>query len=389
MNLDDRIQRRRGRAGGQQLIRDYTVLSPTFHVAEPSGRGPVFEELLDYLDPVFDGRLPPNAYVYGPPGAGKSAVVTALFSRLSRLSTETRSIIHTSTRPATPTSPEFVYVDLRETTSEFAFYHDVLDGLVDGSVPEHGVSTEELRSQLHDHLDGARIGGVVAIDHVDGSNEGDDLVGLLAGLPSKASWLVVGRSKPAETAVSAYTATSIRVAAYQRQPLVDVLMMRASEGLSRQALSHDLARRMARWADGDAHDALVALLTAADLSQEAGRDRIAETDVDTAIEEIPRSCVSLGRVLTLPASKQRVLRELLDLDLEDRASVDATTAAISSRDAVDLSAGTVKRFLYEMAETGVVERVTADVHEGKGRPPSRIELRFPPTAFRRLYSLAE
>jgi len=42
-----------------------------------------------------------------------------------------------------------------------------------------------------------------------------------------------------------------------------------------------------------------------------------------------------------------------------------------------------------MAETGIVERVQAEHHDGKGRPPSRVELRFPPTAFRRLHDLRQ
>jgi Cdc6-like AAA superfamily ATPase len=389
MDIDARIERRRRRGGSPRLIRDYEALSPTAHIDEPSGRGPVFEELLDHLDSVFEGRLPPNAYVHGSPGSGKSAIVTALFSRLSRLPTETRSVIHTSTRAASPTSPEFVYVDRRKSTSEFAFYHDVLDGLVDEPVPEHGVSTEELRSRLHDLLGDSRTGVVVAIDHVGGSNGTDDLVDLLAGLPSNVSWLAIGRSDPDETPVAAYTATTVRVATYQRQVLVDVLMTRASEGLARQALDHAFARRIADWAEGNAHDALAALFIAADRAHRAQADRIAESDVEAAIEEVPRPCVSLGRVLALPENKRLVLRELVDLDPEDRASVTATTEAISSESAVDLSAGTVKRFLYEMAEVGIVERVTSDAHEGKGRPPSRIELRFPPSAFRRLYDLRE
>jgi Cdc6-like AAA superfamily ATPase len=388
MDIDARIERRR-RGDSPRLLQEYEALSPVAHIDEPQGRGPVFEELLDHLDGVFGGRLPPNAYVHGPPGSGKSAIVTALFSRLSRLSTESRSVIHTSTRAASPTAPEFVYVDRRETTSEFAFYRDVLGGLVDDSVPRHGISTEELRSRLHGHLGNARTGMVVAIDHVGESDDVDGLIHLLAGLPSKVSWLAVGRSDPDEMAISAYTATSIRVAAYQRQVLVDVLMTRASVGLARQALDHDLARRIADWAGGNTHDALAALFIAADRAQEAQKDRIAASDVDAAIDEVPRPCVSLGRVLALPANKQLVLRKLVDLDPEDRASVTATTAAISSAGAVNLSAGTVKRFLYEMAEDGIVERVTADAHGGRGRPPSRIELRFPPTAFRRLYGLTE
>lgn len=104
---------------------------------------------------------------------------------------------------------------------------------------------------------------VVAIDHVDESNGVDGLIGLLAGMPSNAGRLAIGRSDPGETAVSAYTATAIGVAAHQRQMFVDVLM----------------------------------------------------------------------------------------------------------------------------AKAGIVERVESDAHEGKGRPPSRIELRFPPSAFRRLHDL--
>ena len=387
MDIDARINRRRNRDDSPRLVREYEALSPVAHIDEPSDRGPVFEELLDHLDPVFDGRLPPNAYVYGPPGSGKSAIVTALFARLSRLSTGTRSVIHTNTRAATTTTPQFVYVDRRETASEFAFYHDVLAGLVDEPVPEHGVSTADLRSRLHERLGSARTGVVVAIDHVDEPAGGDDLISLLAGLPSNVSWLAVGRADPGDVAVSAYTATVVRVAPYQRQMLVDVLMTRASEGLARQALDHDLARRIADWADGDAHDALAVLFVAADRAREADGGRIDEADVDAAIAETPQPCVSLGRVLGLPTNKQLVLRALVDLEEADRASVAATTEAISSVPTIDLSPGTVKRFLYEMAENGIIERVESEARDGKGRPPSRIELRFPPSAFRRLYDL--
>jgi Cdc6-like AAA superfamily ATPase len=391
MDIDARIKRRQRREAKPRLIQDYESLSPVAHIDEPSDRGPVFERLLDHLDPVFDGNLPPNAYVHGDFGAGKSAIVTALFAHLERLSTNTRSVIHTSTRAASPTSPSFVYVDTRETTSEFAFYHSVLDALVDESVPKHGISTDEICDRLHDLLGATRTGVVVAVDHVGepDTTDTDDLVELFAGLPSNVSWLAIGRTPPDQTELTEYTATSIRVPPYQRQMLVDVLMTRASEGLAQQALDHEQARQIARWADGNAHDALAVLFIAADRANREGRTRLAERDVDAAIEEMPAPSVSLARVLALPANKQLVLRELVDLSAGDRASVTATTEAISSSPSVDLSAGTVKRFLYEMAEIGIVERVQSERQTGKGRPPSRVELRFPPTAFRRLYDLNE
>jgi Cdc6-like AAA superfamily ATPase len=389
MDIDARIKRRQHRTESPHLVEDYESLSPVSHIDEPSDRGPILERLLDHLDSVFDGQLPPNAYVYGPFGAGKSATVTALFAHLDNLSTEARSIIHTSTRAATPTSPGFVYVDMRAVSSEFAFYHGVLDALVDESVPDHGISTDELRSRLHDLLGQSRTGIVVAVDHVSepDSTDADELIGLFAGLPSNVSWLAIGRVIPDQTPLTEYTANTIRVDRYRRETLVDVLMARGSVGLTQQALGHELARRIAEWADGNAHDALAALFVATDRATRADRTRITESDVESALDEIPPSSVSLARVLALPANKQRVLRKLIELDEDERTSVTATTEAISSDPSVDLSAGTVQRYLYEMAEVGVVERVQSELTNGKGRPPSRVELRFPPTAFRRLYDL--
>jgi Cdc6-like AAA superfamily ATPase len=391
MDIDARIKRRQRRDESPRLVQDYEALSPVAHIDDPSDRGPVFERLLDHLDPVFDGHLPPNAYVYGPSGAGKSAVVTALFTHIERLSTETQSVIYTSTRAGLSTSPSFVYIDTRETPTEFSFYHHILNALVNESVPEHGISTEEIRARLHKVLGGSRAGVVIAVDHVGESDSTttETLVELFAGLPSNISWVAIGRLDPEETVLTTYTASSIHIDRYRQQILVDVLMTRASKALSQQGLNHELARQIADWADGNAHDALAALFIAADRANQAQRQRLTEQDVKTATQEVPRPSVSLGRVLALPANKQLVLRNLIDLDGAERESVTATTEAISNCPDVDLSGGTVKRFLYEMAESGIVKRVQSDQQSGKGRPPSRIELCFPPTVFCRLYNLRQ
>jgi len=381
MDIDARIERRQRRTGSHRLVRDRESLSPAAHVDEPVGRGPLLERVLDHLDPAFDRDLPANGYLRGPFGAGKSAVVTALFARLDARSTSGESVIHTSTRAATPASPGFVYVDARETTSAFAFYRAVLDGLRDESVPEHGVGTDDLRERLRGRL-GAERDAVVAVDHVDDPDALDagDLLDLFTGLEG-ARWLAVGRTPPDRTALADHAATVIEVEPYRRGELVDVVMARASAGLARGALDHALARRIAERADGNAHHALAALFVAAD---RAGRDRVTGSDVAAALDEMPESPVSLARVLALPANKQAVLRGLVDLDSDDRVSVATATEAIAAT-GLDLSPGTIKRYLYELAEAGVLERVRAENPERRGRPPSRVELRFPPSAFRRLY----
>ncbi len=384
MDIDARI-RRRWRQGHQpQLIQDYEALSPVAHIDEPAGRGLVIERLLDHLEPVFDGKLPPDVYVYGPPGAGKSAIVAALFAHLEQFSPKAQSVIHTSTRVTSPTAVRFLYLDRRQVTSTFEFYHRLLDGLLEETVPEQGISTAELRSRLQDVIAGTRRGIVLAIDHVDNRNEADTIAlqEVLDGPLAPVSWLAVGRSAPAKQPLSAEA--TLEIDAYQRQTLVDVLMTRASKGLTQQALDHELAHSIAIQTGGNAHHALTVLFVAADRAHRAGRTRVTEADITAAVADLPEPAVSLARVLALPANKQAVLQALIELDATECPTVTATTDRISASDVVDLSPETVRRFLYEMAEIGIVERVRAENHDGPGRPPSRLELRFAPTAFRRL-----
>ncbi|ERH13739.1 MAG: hypothetical protein J07HB67_02784 [halophilic archaeon J07HB67] len=96
MDIETRVRRRRT-AGDDGGLIDLEAFSPVTHVSEPSSRGPTLERLLDHLDPALDGRLPPNAYVHGPFGAGKTAVVRALFDYLATLSTEQNGAFHTTT----------------------------------------------------------------------------------------------------------------------------------------------------------------------------------------------------------------------------------------------------------------------------------------------------
>lgn len=385
MDIESRIsRRRRGGAGG--VILDYGDLSPVTHRPEPSDRGPLLERLLDHLDPVFDGDLPGNAYVWGPQGAGKSAVLSALFGRLRDLPDHTESVIHTATRAQPASTPAFVSLDLRDAASEFGLYHGLLDGLVDEPVPEHGVGTDDVRARLVARL--ADRPAVAVLDHVDepATLDRSALLDLLEPL-SSLRWICAGRGSPDEDGWAASADSAIEVPAYRRQVLVDVVMDRASAGLSTRTLDHDQAREIADWADGNAHDALAALFVAADAAAVAGRDRIEPVDVATGIADVPRPSASLGRVLAVPPNRQSVLRELVRLDSADRATVTAATDAVAASDRIDLSAGTVKRFLYELAESGVLARRENRETTGQGRPPSRVEPRFPPTVFARLYDL--
>ncbi len=381
MDLRTRMERRRRDTDG--LVVDYEAISPAAHVAEPVGRGPVFETLLDHLDPVLDGDLPPDAYVWGPPGAGKSAVITALFAHLPPRRSRVGAIVHTATRPRpdreSPVS--FVYVDGRTATTDFGLYHAVLDGLVDESVPTQGVPTEALVERLRDTLAPPSRRAVVAVDHV-GEPETYSLSALadrLDGLSDSLAWLAVGRTHPTDLDTPA---KPVELPVYDLGTLADIVTSRAMSGLDAPVLTHQQCRDIAAWADGNAHDALAALFAAADRATDCGQSTVTDATLGRALDEVPRGAVPLAQVLTLPPNRQRVLRALLEVDSDDRASVDSTADAIAAD--VDLSAGTVRRYLYELADDGVVERVRAD-GPTSGRPPSRVEPRFPTRVFRRLH----
>lgn len=358
-------------------------LSPVWHPEEPTGRGPTVERLLDRLEPVFDHRTPENVYVRGPAGSGKSAVVTALFAHLARLLSSPEDSIVTTTRGGSAENRSFAYVDLRETTSEFEFYHAVLDATTSESVPRRGLSTADLRGRVDDHLRGGRV-LVVALDHVDegGTDQLASFTGELASLGYRTSWVAVGRAAPEDVLPDPRATSEVTVKPYHRAELADVLTARLSTGVTRDATTHQQVRRLAAWAEGDAHDALAALLGAVDAALEADSDVIEDEHFDAGMASVPRPCVSLGRVLALSENRRAVLRHLVTLPPDERASVGRAASAVASSSS--LSESTITRYLYEFAEAGIVERVPVEGAHGAGRPPSRVETRVPTRAFLRL-----
>jgi len=383
VNIDDRIERRLGYDAGAGVLVDLDAVSPVAHVESPIGRGPAFERLLDAFSPAFSGSLPPSTYVHGPKGSGKSAAVSALFDRLAAHSGPRRAI-QTSTRAVEPTLPGFVYVDARQGSTRFRLYHTILSAIGDDPIPEHGIGTDELADELRESV---RTGPdvVVAVDHANEPETPDatTVVDWLTDVSGHIAPVCLGRDPP--DSIEWEPDASVAFEPYRRHVLVELLTSRCSTGLGRDAISHDQIREVGEWAEGDAHDALAAIAGAAISAEREGASTIRSADLDAGIEGVPKPGVALGRVLALSESRRRLLYELVSLPEDDRASVSAATETIASRPAVDLSASTVRRVLYELADAGLLDRVTVRQSGGKGRPPSRLVPRFPTLVFRELF----
>jgi Cdc6-like AAA superfamily ATPase len=387
MELQDRIARRQHADDARPT---YDAISPLVHPSEPVGRGTVIEQLLDVIGPIFDTERPADSYVWGPKGAGKSAVVRALFAECSRQHGEQTTQIYTTTRAEPATEVRFLYVDSRRAQSAFALLHTVVSGLSSSSVPKQGVSSETMCDRLDTQLSKRDRQLVVAVDHV-GEPETLDSAAVFEQFEpfrSSISCLAVGRSKPADTAIADRQAIKrVHIEPYTQHTLIEVLTSRVADGRLRSATTADGLKQVATWADGDAHDALAALFGAAVSVGADAETQIGESALATGMAAVPQPSVALGRVMSLPASRKRIVRRLIELSEPDRKSVKTAADAISN-DGLDLSRATIERILYELAEAGIVRRIKAEQPSETGRPPSRLEPRFPTLVFKALTDTA-
>lgn len=377
MDLTERIERRRTRSSRNELVVDRDSLSPAVHLSEPVGREALFEAFLNAVDPLFDRAVPPNTYAWGPKGSGKSAVVTALLSALDSEMSGTDPF-YTATRGGSD-HPEvrFVYLDARRARSRFQVYRDLLDDLLVESVPKRGVSTETLRRRI-DSVTSRSETILVAVDHL-GEPTTVDLADLHAFFEpfEDLAWIGVGRTPPEELGFP-MPEQQIHVPEYTHE-LVDILTVRGSRGLS-HTLDHGHAKRIAEWADGDAHDALAALFVAAATAEADDSTRIRDADVDAGIAAVPTGGVPIGRVLALSRNERQVVEQLLALSLDEEVRIENAAAEIAGQ--TDLTDATVKRLLYELAQFGVLERREVPVGTRiTGRKPSGVALNFSTALF--------
>ncbi|NGM67806.1 AAA family ATPase [Natronolimnobius sp. AArcel1] len=375
MNVRERIARRRSAHQDRTIVVDRDHLSPTVHRQEPIGRGPVFEDLLDVLEPVFNEHLPDPVAVVGPAGSGTSAIVTALFTAMNEHFGATDRAIGTTTRSTSMPVTWFVTVDARRVNSPFALYRTLLEAVSSEPVPTSGVGTDDLRTRLVDRLERHDRRAVIAIDHHDEPEtlSYDRVITLLEPVAASVAVVAVGQEPPPE-----WTGATVSMPAYRHHELVDVVTDRTSSGLAPGALEHESIRTLADWADGNAHDALATLFGAAVLAMQDDANRIEASHLEQAHAAVPDNGVHIDRALALSETRQRVLAHLIEIDAADQ-PVRELAATIA--DQSSLTESTVTRLLYELADRGVLERVPLP-SDGSGRRPSTLEPRIPTIPFR-------
>lgn len=206
---------------------------------------------------------------------------------------------------------------MRETASDSALYHGLLDGLVEEREPEYGQGTETLRDRL------AGREAVPVVDHLNEPNSltAADIDGLLAPLGDGIRWVDVGRDRLADLAWD--PPVTIDVPAYRPQVLVDVVTARADDALGGRPLDHAVARRSQSGPKTTRSRPCSSPPTPARTASSRRMSRPASRR-SRATQCRWRGCSRS------PRTTSRGLRELIALDAEQRGSVAAATAAIAA-----------------------------------------------------------
>ena len=382
--ITDRVERRIRNNSSASVITDQSALDPTAYRVDVTGRGPEIERLLDLLEPALSADGQPTVYAWGPKGAGKSTILVGVVRAIRRVGGDDRELFYTSTRTTERDVPIATFLDARSVTSEFAFYRELLASVIGTeAVPTNGISTEELRKRVDSALK-PRHAALIVTDHLDDTRAplATKIASWIDGLEARTSWVASGRSSPDDVAIT--FDHHLEIEPYRHHTLVDILTGRADAGLTSGSIMHDQLDAIARWAEGDAHDALVALFAAARAAAASDDHRIDQETTARALERLPTECVSLHRVFALPADRRELLYRFGALSTTETASVGATAEALASHPAIELQASTVKRVLYELTEDGLFRRVDGE-SDGRGRPPSTLEPQFPVSVFMALH----
>lgn len=126
------------------LIRDRSLLDPNYVVEEDRivGRDEQLQEVTKMLRVALGENRPPNLFLYGPSGTGKSLITKAVCNNISRIC-ETRDISF-GTIEVNCQDLDTLGVAVYELTKQAAD-----EAGVDIEVPKHGVATKEKWDELY------------------------------------------------------------------------------------------------------------------------------------------------------------------------------------------------------------------------------------------------
>ncbi|TKX68671.1 AAA family ATPase [Halorubrum sp. SP9] len=315
------------------LIRERSLLDPNYVVEEDRivGRDEQLQEITKMLRVALGDNRPPNLFLYGPSGTGKSLITKAVCHNISRIC-EDRDIQFGT-----------VEVNCQDLDTLGIAVYELVQQAADEAgvaveVPKHGVATKEKWDELYrivnDHFDSV----VFVLDELDmlvgrrdkqepaysrllyqlsraGTN--DDLNAYISVVAISNDTKMM--ESVGSRAVSSFTPEDVHFDDYDANQL-QAILRRRQDAFNEDVVDDDvipLAAAFAAQTHGDARKAIDLMRVAGELAEREGDTRVREKHVRTAQEKV---------------EKNRVLEVVRGISTQKKLCLYATAAVASQTD---------------------------------------------------------
>jgi cell division control protein 6 len=290
-----------------RLIRERALLDPT-HVVEEErivGRDEQLQEVTKMLRVALGDNKPPNLFLYGPSGTGKSLITKAVCHNISRIC-ETRDI-RFGTIEVNCQDLDTLGVAVYELATQAA-----KEAGVEVEVPKHGVATKEKWDELYRIVNENFDSAVFVLDELDmlvGRRDKKEpafsrllyqlsRAGANDDLNAHISVVAISNdTKMMESvgsrALSSFTPEDVHFDDYDANQL-QAILRRRQDAFFDDVLEDDvipLASAFAAQTHGDARKAIDLMRVAGELAEREGNDRIREVHVREAQDKVEKNRV--------------------------------------------------------------------------------------------------
>ena len=315
------------------LIRDRALLDPNHVVSEDRivGRDEQLQEVTKMLRVALGDNRPPNLFLYGPSGTGKSLITKAVCKNISQIC-ENRGI-------------EFgtIEVNCQDLDTLGVAVYELAEQAADEAgvsvqVPKHGVSTKEKWDELYRIVNENFDSVVFVLDELDmlvGRRDKQDpafsrllyqlsRAGANDELSAYLSVVAISNDtkmmeEVGSRALSSFTPEDVHFDDYDAMQLKSILRRR-EDAFHEGALSEDvipLAAAFAAQTHGDARKAIDLMRVAGELAEREGDDRVQESHIRSAQDKV---------------EKNRVLEVVRGISTQKKLCLYATAAVASQAD---------------------------------------------------------
>lgn len=299
-------------------------------------RDDVLEEYVDVLKPIYKGRPPQNAFLYGDTGVGKTAVTNHLGDQLEA-DIDAKNDDLPDDEQITLTIVKVNCQNLTsagEKTSSYQVAIALVNELRDpeNMIAATGYAPQAVYSMLYQEID--EIGGTVLVilDEIDRIGDDDTILYELPraranGKLEEARIGLIGisndytfRSNLSPKVKDTLCETEIKFPAYNATQLREILRARATDALYEEAYSEDIINLCAalatRESSGSARKAITLLKRAGEIAESEGEATIAEEHVYESKDNLEYGDM-IGSIVDQDPQKHYILAAVANLTLHE------------------------------------------------------------------------